>query len=799
MNALTLHATDLAGNIVTTNFNVTLDYATDTTPPVLNIIWPQAGTLISGNNFTVRAQVDDATATMVASMNGDTNAVQGLMERNGLVWFNNLPLATGTNILTVTATDAAGNSTTTNLTLVQSGVMVTVDPLNQFNQSSVTVAGTISDPSYDVWVNGVEAYYIDDNGDWEADEVPVSPTGTAVLDVELYSGVCSNLLAKANLRFQAQNNPDGAPVGSQWNTQSQPPMVVLGSYQEHSSGFSDPSSGWNEATYWDYMDGGSWNDNDWGGGNGIDVVTRRNIVRPAYADHWDGTIPPDGAGFVQPSTFDPVWESGSANTCPQYSSYEQSVASRVMIAPGGPAIAGQNALYLVSAQVIDEDSGLQVPGNQVQIRGTTPTDVTNDDGSVWSEVLVTAPAGVNAEVTPKAPVQKISFNGMLVNNVTLNLRSVNFNGTSILQDNGNGCYPTPHWTNDDSGTVQNSPVLYTSGYYVDTVTEFKVSGGGSFPLIIKGEVSGGSTRFTLWGTNSSSGTDGSVVTLADTSLTASKVDFYNPMTIKWYYGDTNKQNFIYAGTSTNQVYVSLATPATTNLYHTVVHLACTNPGATDASTAAANTWAMFSNGTGPANVKTWDGWILYYYKTNIAWAVGSDGNQNTKVNQLLRDGNGQCDSWRQLLESAWLVNGITSQGATVSTVNDPGQKLFLLNNWTYDGSTFTNTPPYNYLFILNSDYSMVGVGNYGDLQNDSGVAGQNSPTPAEKAFEYHFIQKLNGTYYDPSYGVTYSSASDFENKAVAGYGYMDSQQTNTSQIRYRVEQSTGAGEIQINP
>src|SRR6185437_16111914 len=179
-------------NVTTTNFSFTLDYSGDTNPPVLNIVWPQDGTTISASNFTVQAQMDDATANIVASMNGDTNTVQGSVERNGNVWFNDLPLMAGTNTLNITATDAAGNSMTTNLTLIQSSVLVTMDALSddELNQSSVAVTGTINDTNstYDLYVNGVEAYYTDDQGDWEADDVPMSTNGTATFGVEAYGG-----------------------------------------------------------------------------------------------------------------------------------------------------------------------------------------------------------------------------------------------------------------------------------------------------------------------------------------------------------------------------------------------------------------------------------------------------------------------------------------------------------------------------------------------------------------------------------------------------------------------------------
>jgi len=64
---------------------------------------------------------------------------------------------------------------------------------------------------------------------------------------------------------------------------------------------------------------------------------------------------------------------------------------------------------------------------------------------------------------------------------------------------------------------------------------------------------------------------------------------------------------------------------------------------------------------------------------------------------------------------------------------------------------------------------------YGDLKSKSTLAGQNTAPPSEKVFDAHFIVKLDpavaaaSPYYDPSYGVNYLNAADFEAKAVKGY------------------------------
>jgi len=412
LNTITLHATDVAGNSTTTNFNVTLDYSSDTTPPVLGVLWPTNGTCISGSDFTLQAQMDDATATVTAFIvdtNGDTNLVQGLVERSGQVWFNDLPLTGGTNTLTLTATDGAGNSTATNLTLIQSGVMVTMDPISsdQLNQPNIWVTGTSSDTnfSYDIYVNGVEAYYTDDEGDWEADRVPVSPTGTAVFDVEIYVG-------------------DPTLAGSQRFSQPQPAIISLMSYVKHycygdtsynfcSQGSVTPGES-KETVNWLYSSGG------------MDSVSYAGLdgdCNPDNYSHANGL----GGGY---NAYSPTWEiansegsiysHASSNSWllpDEYDigSWNSDAHARVMVVPSGQQSIGQTALYLVMAQVINEDSGLQLAASAVQfmhqLAGTTTEDVTNDDGSVWTEAVVSGAAGAQTEVTPQA-AGNVSFTGM---------------------------------------------------------------------------------------------------------------------------------------------------------------------------------------------------------------------------------------------------------------------------------------------------------------------------------------------------------------------------------------------------
>ena len=184
VNAFTFHATDLAGNTTTASYNLTLDYSAKTNPPGVQITWPQNGTEISGSRFTVAGQVSDATITVAATItdtNGNATTVNGLVERTGRFWLENLPLNGGTNTVTLTVTDAAGNAATSSFNVVQSAVTLTINPVGdpqQLWQATVNLTGAISDASYAVWVNGVKGHN-NGNGTWSAGNVPVNSGGTA--------------------------------------------------------------------------------------------------------------------------------------------------------------------------------------------------------------------------------------------------------------------------------------------------------------------------------------------------------------------------------------------------------------------------------------------------------------------------------------------------------------------------------------------------------------------------------------------------------------------------------------------
>lgn len=123
---------------------------------------------------------------------------QALVERNGYFWIEDVPLGLDANQITLTATDAAGNSSETNFTVIgREGPIITMDPVNPPDlwKEFVPVTGRVIPPNHDVWINGVQAK-VQPDGTWSAERVPVfSPNGgTAVFGMSTHprSGAPAN-------------------------------------------------------------------------------------------------------------------------------------------------------------------------------------------------------------------------------------------------------------------------------------------------------------------------------------------------------------------------------------------------------------------------------------------------------------------------------------------------------------------------------------------------------------------------------------------------------------------------------
>lgn len=183
-NSITLHCR-LTGNYVSTNIEVIFSTVGDTNAPAITPFWPTNNMELSGSTFTARGNVDDYTASLkgIISGGGQTQDLTGLVERNGTYWVENIPVLAKTNLLTLTATDAAGNSSQVKLHLFKSEIELEIEstPTGEaLYEPTGLVTGHVT-PGYDVYVNGYKAV-VKPDGRWRAEKTPIYGRGTATFD-----------------------------------------------------------------------------------------------------------------------------------------------------------------------------------------------------------------------------------------------------------------------------------------------------------------------------------------------------------------------------------------------------------------------------------------------------------------------------------------------------------------------------------------------------------------------------------------------------------------------------------------
>ena len=426
--------------------------------------------------------------------------------------------------------------------------------------------------------------------------------------------------------------------------------------------------------------------------------------------------------------------------------YNRTVSTIVRLSAGGKKVPGQYYIHALNVSLYQQAFNWWFGGGSVaNVTNIAPGSSAGAFGTVGNDNMAyqLLAGGDDVVITPLKTGFVEQGGSLPVDSaLQLKLTSVTFNGSGyhdIISEGVNTNtfqsglpYPTPHWlTNEDTGTIQSSPALYASGNRVQTTTGFKVANYGSFPVVVKGEASGGITSFTLWGTNSPNGPNWTIDTIADKPLATNMVDFYNPMTIKWSYAaaTTNQPlKFAYAGTSTNKIYVSLREPTADTLTLTTVHIACANAvGMSADSNIVQAIWQNFSS----LNVKRQsDGSILGYWLTPDPQGGGDSFS-------LILYSDGTCGSWANLFLDAQKVHNII--GST---------------NWGI-------YPP--------SGFQEIGI--YTNLP------AQGNPNPPARFIDHNVVE-WSGAIYDPSYGKVFSSKLDWEDKSVSFYFRSDGSSTN---------------------
>ncbi len=189
VNIVTITARDAAGNTATDVLTVT---RTDSAPPTLTITSPAAGAThaTSQTVMSLAGTASDNVAVTSVTWATDRGA-QGTATGTTNWSVGNLPLSSGTNVITVTAVDAAGNRSTATLTATADTVAPTVSVTAPTTAATLTsgaatlaLAGTASDD-----VSVTEVTWATDQGasgvaagttSWSVSSVPLTAAVTVI-------------------------------------------------------------------------------------------------------------------------------------------------------------------------------------------------------------------------------------------------------------------------------------------------------------------------------------------------------------------------------------------------------------------------------------------------------------------------------------------------------------------------------------------------------------------------------------------------------------------------------------------
>jgi hypothetical protein len=155
----------------------------------------------------------------------------------------------------------------------------------------------------------------------------------------------------------------------------------------------------------------------------------------------------------------------------------------------------------------------------------------------------------------------------------------------------------------------------------------------------------------------------------------------------------------------------------------------------------------------------------------------------TRIGNNIALSDGQCQAWAnyftRVLKSGGITTPIDSVKITPSTPINVSN--LLVKTWTFpiNGGTSQLIPGYPYQNL----YSPNDVETRNPAQGDNGVwgykwgtvnefnhvpnSGQNNTNP-KSHFYNHYIVKINGTYYDPSYGTKATSEIDWQTQSLDG-------------------------------
>jgi hypothetical protein len=378
-------------------------------------------------------------------------------------------------------------------------------------------------------------------------------------------------------------------------------------------------------------------------------------------------------------------------------------------------------------------------------------------------LLTNTTTGAPRQAVPEATVQEVSFSG-----------EQHFD----LSDDDLTQFEAPHWRDHNlNGRTTDSgdrryPVAFVSNSTMKVSAKFVLScsPGSTGSVKVRGN---GTNGVTIPATSATIvGNEIDITCVPAEDRFASEVQYFNPLTITWQVSWDGGTTWNDAGRTRNKVYIVLAEPIKSGpsspIFRTAVHIGCVNAiGKSLDVDVIAGVWAEFCD---RIVRRVCDNQILSYYSDYEV------GNSDTKGLLLHRDAG--CLAWAMFMHDAIRSQGINCSSVVGLSANaadchgNPQPAGFLVKNWSFG----TGSEPlcgFDYLNLWHEPLFLPGVPGHqwlhAEVTDAYGLPGQGTPNPRTDFLYGHTVVKIDGVYYDPSYGEKYSCLQDMQDRAIAGF------------------------------
>ncbi|MEO6904257.1 MAG: hypothetical protein ABI315_14050 [Bacteroidia bacterium] len=340
---------------------------------------------------------------------------------------------------------------------------------------------------------------------------------------------------------------------------------------------------------------------------------------------------------------------------------------------------------------------------------------------------------------------------------SIKVTSVSFSGNDlkIKKDDGSGSYTKPNWT---AALPNKSPVAYVSGNAPSVSASFTFEcANAPSTFNIRGEGSDSITfpsqKVTLTKTSSNAYKFDYLETVGTHVFAPEVVRFFKPFVINWQVSFDNGTNWRKIGETKTTLYVLYKVPQAEvgefQWFQTVYDLSCRNAQyKTNDKDIIAGIWTEFTDHI----VLNYNNDSLFYYKTSAP--------QNVTLAQLLKYRDAQCYTFAQLFLAAIKIQGIVRTNNYVQIWPNGtacGNRIngFLVKNFGFN-QKLSNPPCSDF------PYGVSGI------KNLPGLPGSCTNKPTGN-FSDHQVTKIDGVYYDPSYGTTATTLKEIRDNSLDGW------------------------------